>query len=171
MFRLPKSVLSFGAGALALCVLILAAPRAAHAIAATLVQVTNTTANPAITQSVGQQASQLASLGATTIGGQPSTFLSFLPNNTYVLGYAVPANQYLVITSADIMAQGCPSVYVSLFVSNLQLQSWIVSGTNTSHFAYPSGFVIAPGATPLEVVNGPSSCSASLQLNGYLTSN
>jgi hypothetical protein len=46
MFRLPKSVLSFCGGALALGVLILAAPRAAHAIAATLVQVTNTAANP-----------------------------------------------------------------------------------------------------------------------------
>lgn len=46
MFQLPKSVLSFGAGALTLGVFILAAPRAAHAISATLVQVTNTAANP-----------------------------------------------------------------------------------------------------------------------------
>jgi hypothetical protein len=40
----------------------LAAPRAAHAIAATLVQVVNTPSNPAITQSVPTQASQLVSL-------------------------------------------------------------------------------------------------------------
>ena len=54
MFRLHKSVLSLAAGALALGVLILAAPRAAHAIAATLVQIRNTAANPAVTQSPQQ---------------------------------------------------------------------------------------------------------------------
>ena len=50
MFRPSKTVLSFGAGALAVLALTLAAPKAAHAIAATLVQVTNTAANPVITQ-------------------------------------------------------------------------------------------------------------------------
>jgi len=45
MFKLLKT-LSYGAAALTAGVLILAAPRAAHAIAATLVQVVNTTANP-----------------------------------------------------------------------------------------------------------------------------
>ena len=46
MFKLPKTLSTYGAAALAAGVLILAAPRAAHAIAATLVQVVNTTANP-----------------------------------------------------------------------------------------------------------------------------
>jgi hypothetical protein len=46
MFRLLKTLLSFGEGALALGILIMAAPRAALAIAATLVQVTSTAANP-----------------------------------------------------------------------------------------------------------------------------
>lgn len=46
MFRLPKSLPFYGALAIAAGVLILAAPRAAQAIAATLVQVTNTVANP-----------------------------------------------------------------------------------------------------------------------------
>ena len=45
MFHLPKT-LTYGAAALAAGALILATPRAAHAIAATLVQVTNTTADP-----------------------------------------------------------------------------------------------------------------------------
>ena len=45
MFKLPKT-LNYGAAALAAGVLILAAPRAVHAVAATLVQVTNTTADP-----------------------------------------------------------------------------------------------------------------------------
>jgi hypothetical protein len=46
MFKLPKNLSVYGAAALAVATLVLATPRAAHAIAATLVQVTNTTANP-----------------------------------------------------------------------------------------------------------------------------
>jgi len=46
MFRLPKTVPTYGAAAIVAAALVLAAPRAAHAIAATLVQVVNTTANP-----------------------------------------------------------------------------------------------------------------------------
>jgi hypothetical protein len=46
MFRLPKSVPFYGALAIAAGALILAAPRAAQAVASALVQVTNTVANP-----------------------------------------------------------------------------------------------------------------------------
>jgi len=46
MTKLPKSILSFGAVALAAGVLTLAFPRAAHAVAAVLVEVTNTRSNP-----------------------------------------------------------------------------------------------------------------------------
>ena len=170
MFRLIKPMLSFGAGALALGLLIVAAPRAAHAISATLVQVTNTAANPAITQSVPSQAAQLVNLFATTAGGQLSTFTNISENNTYLPGYVVPANQYLVITSADLTAQECP-VNVDLHVSSVAIQGWSVSGPNTLHFDYASGIVLAPGSTPSEVVYGLSTCQASLQMHGYLTTN
>ena len=46
MNRLAKSAISFGAGAFALGILLLAAPRAAHAIAATAVLVENTPSAP-----------------------------------------------------------------------------------------------------------------------------
>ncbi len=62
MFRLPQSVLHFGAGALVLGTLIVAAPKAAHAIAATLVQVTNTAANPVLTQEVDSKNAFQASI-------------------------------------------------------------------------------------------------------------
>ena len=73
MFRLPKSVLRFGAGAIALVALILAAPKAAHAIAATLVTVTNTTANPvpaamAIPSQPFFAFMQLSGTGAQSVG-------------------------------------------------------------------------------------------------------
>jgi hypothetical protein len=171
MFKPSKSVLSFGAGALVLGVLILAAPRAAHAIAATLVQVTNTASNPAVTQDVSRQVAQIVSLGTTTIGGQPSQFLNFLSNGTYVNGYTVPANQYLVITSADVTGQGCAGLSIALAITNYTLAYWVVSGVNSTHFDYPSGIVVPPGTTPLEAVYGPTTCSGSLTLHGYLTSN
>ena len=53
-----RTLLGWGAVALAITLLILAAPKAAHAIVATLVQVANTSANPAITQDVSKLASQ-----------------------------------------------------------------------------------------------------------------
>jgi len=52
MTRLPKSVVSFGAVALVACGLTLAVPRAAHAVAAVLVQVTNTASSPVPIQDV-----------------------------------------------------------------------------------------------------------------------
>jgi hypothetical protein len=171
MIKPSKSVLSFGAGAFALGVLMLATPRAAHAVAAALVQVTNTASNPAVTQDVTHQVAQLVSLGVTTIGGEPSQFLNFLSNGTYVIGYTVPANQYLVITSVDVTGQGCTGLNVSIGIGNYTPASWIVSGVNTTHFDYASGIVIPPGATPLNIVNGPSTCAASLTLHGYLSSN
>lgn len=171
MFKLSKSVLSFGAGALTLGVLILAAPRAAHAIAATLVQVTNTAANPAVTQDVSRQVAQLVSLGVTTTGGQPSQFLSFLSNGTYVNGYTVPANQYLVITSVDVSGQGCAPLGVNVGIGNLVLAGWTVSSANSVHFDYASGIVFPPGSTPLEIIYAPSTCAGSLALHGYLSPN
>jgi hypothetical protein len=52
MTRLPKSVLSLGAIALVACGLTLTVPRAAHAFASALVQVTNTPSSPVPIQDV-----------------------------------------------------------------------------------------------------------------------
>lgn len=64
MFKSSKRIVSFGACAVALGILALTAPKAAHAFAATLVQVTNTALNPVVAQSPTTQASQLINLGA-----------------------------------------------------------------------------------------------------------
>ncbi len=55
MFKPSKTVLSVGVGAVALGILTLTFPKAAHALAATLVQVTNTPANPVPNKDVDQQ--------------------------------------------------------------------------------------------------------------------
>jgi len=180
MIKLPKSVLSFGAVALVASALTLAVPRAAHAVAAALVQVTNTAANPAITQSVPSQAAQLVELTNNSGGQGTSTFTGLTPNFS---GSAVPAGQSLVITSVDItptcqgnllfgagLGIGAPGVLTT------ELVTWGVPSNNgsiTSHFVYPSGIVIGPGSTPVltNYSNLQSSCSSVTYLFGYLTTN
>lgn len=95
MSRIPKSVVSFGGLFLAVGVLTLAVPRALHAVAEALVQVSNTTENPAITQSVPSQASRLVYLTASL---PPNTSSGFFSGG---MAYTLPAGQSLVITAVD----------------------------------------------------------------------
>ncbi len=167
MFRKP--LFSYGAVALAAAVLSLAAPRAAHAIAATLVQVTNTAANPAITQGTEKQAAQLVDLFAQ---GQNGQFYNVLPTGGYVYGYTIPSNQYLVITGVDVTPTCAGSAAFTLITSGtLEIKSWYVAGGNTTHFDYPSGIPLAPGLTPTASLNSTGNCPAFVQMHGYLTSN
>lgn len=180
MFRPSKSVLSFGAGALALGVLMLAAPRAAHAIAATLVQVTNTASNPAVAQSPNTQAAQLVNLGLSSVTIPLSGGLNyFVPTTGAGVGqsYSVPANQSLVVTDIDVSPTNCtsgPNFFLysaassqfvgDIFFGNLQFSTGI-----STHIEYHSGFVFPPGSIPGGAVNG---CSlVSVMMHGYMTSN
>ena len=174
MFRLVKTLSSYGAAAVtvaAVGVIMLATPRAAHAIAATLVQVTNTASNPAIAQSPNTQASQLVHLfaGYVQSGTSPSLASNPLSTNFFNIPFTVPANQSLVVTSVDITPTCSSTFAVSLF--GLSEKTWNVTGPNTAHFEYPSGFVIGPGITPSAFVQFGTSCIASFDVNGYLTSN
>jgi hypothetical protein len=90
MFRKP--LFSYGAVALATAVLFLAAPRAAHAIAATLVQVTNTAANPVPNKDVDQQGRNLYQ--ATQVCSTPSPCTISFPS--------VPTGQRLVVQHVSV---------------------------------------------------------------------
>ena len=112
MIRSPKSVLSFGALALAAGVLILSVPRGAHAFAAALVQVSNTLGNPAITQDTSKAASQLVTLGGGRVifhsdgAVQLGQSLPGLPESS--TGYTVPSGN-LVLTDMDVNVDVNPS--------------------------------------------------------------
>jgi hypothetical protein len=174
MLRIPKSMFSFGALFLAVGVLTLAVPRAAHAVAAALVQVNNTAANPAIMQSVSSQAAQLVRLiGYATpnsTDGQPF----YISGGLEDVGYSVPAGQSLVVTAVDITPP-CASDTVSVGLYGVAI--YTVSGPNTTHFEYPSGIVFPPGTNPSVVSLGQTTtagdCFQSTHVNvyGYLTSN
>ena len=84
MNRLPKSLLSFGAVALAAGLLTLAFPRAAHAVAAVLVVVTNTRSNPVPNQDAdapGRHPYQQSCSATNSI----TCFMPVVPPNTEVV--------------------------------------------------------------------------------------
>lgn len=174
MTRLSKSILSFASVALTAGVLTLAVPRAAHAVAAAvLVQVLNTSANPAITQSAPSQAAQLVNLQGNTSGPEFSSFVSVSGGPVTVLGtpppYSVPANQALVITDVDILPSCSGPVDIVIGVET-ESMDWSVSGPNTTHFEYRSGTVFPAGTTP-HVAGSSPACPVEVRMHGYLTTN
>jgi hypothetical protein len=173
MFQPPQSVLRFGAGALALGVLLLAAPRAAHGIAATLVQVTNTPANPAIAQSPDTQAAQLIEVTSGFVFPGSVASLQLFSMTKFLTGipYVVPAGQNLVITAVDITPAGCTNLPTVVSLRVTAAKDWSVGGGTTFHFDYPSGIVIGPGLSPNITIDAGQPCGAKVDAHGYLTSN
>jgi hypothetical protein len=166
MIRLPKFLLPVGV-VLILGVFILIAPRAVHAIAAALVQVTNTASNPVVTQTTGAQATNMIHLQCVfNMSYKNQACFQITP--TGVLSYAgpdipymVPNGSYLVITAADVApysnggaTPNCPGQYIATIGNNTNPANPInfltlTTSNNlvTTHFTYPppSGIVIAPG--------------------------
>ena len=148
-------------------------PRAAHAVAAALVQITNTTANPGITQDATLAASQIVTLGIgpadLETGSEPMQ--QYLPGSGLTgTAYVVPAGQHLVITGLDVQIY-FGSGTLSLGpgggvgpVENFNLQS----AQGTQQFQFPAGFVFPAGSN---VVVGMNSGSVWVVARGYLTAN
>jgi hypothetical protein len=157
-----RTLMGWGAMALAATLLILAAPKAAHAIVATLVQVANTSANPAITQDVSRLPSQSVQLVCT------QTFIDcqqILLNGSLVGSYSVPVGNTLVITTVQINMNSTGTNTVNLRVTGGNRDSWVLNSTGTFEFQYPSGIVFSSGQTP--IVGGLGS-NDQTYLIGYL---
>ena len=174
MIRLPTVLLPVGV-ILVLGAFILTAPRTVHAVAASLVEVTNTSSNPVVTQTTGAQVASLVHLRCHTIMNaqtQPcqkiasmGDYLAQLPT------YVVPSANYLNLLNGN----------------NRDLLLYLVTSNNfvTNHFAYPapSGTVIAPGTSVYSlgyIINAtasaqPASCGQNavefVDFYGYLTTN
>ena len=168
MFRISKSALSWGGVAVAAVLFTLAVPRAAHAVAAALVQVTNTAASPVISQGIGNQAAQIVQIECGYVPESSTQNPCFLMPPTGIVPsspthYVVPNGQTLVVTSVDILsgsAAGSPCMspalaYVATVVpisnsleEGATRKSWIVpSGAGTVHYVYPSGILFSPGTS------------------------
>ncbi len=138
-------------------------------------QVTNTVANPAIAQSPNTQAGQLVYLEVSVYGGAVD-FYGLLANGATSFPYQVPANQTLVVTSADLTPSNCAApvqvILGSISAPPYALQYWTVSGSTTLHFDYPAGIPLASSSQPfLNSVNASLVCGVQVQLRGYLTAN
>src|SRR5438552_191660 len=103
-----KLFTGIGGAALGILLLVVAAPKTADAVVATLVQVTNTVSNPAITADVSKQSGQLVHLAAVTPSLPSPTNLSAISTSggPLITPYTIPANQNLVITDIDLIPTG-----------------------------------------------------------------
>jgi hypothetical protein len=167
MTRIPKSIFSFGALVLAAGALTLAVPPAAHAVAAALVQVNNPITSPATTQDISKQANQFVHLLCIpNRDGTPELCNLVLLNGATEAPFIVTTVQSLVINAIDIV-QGASS-QTQITTSNY---SWTISGTNTVHFAYPSGLVFGPDTTLTLASSNNSASGVTVNMYGYLTTN
>jgi hypothetical protein len=141
MIRIPKSV---GAAIVVLSALLLLTPRAAHSLAAALVEVANTPANPVVTQGVPALASQIVTLVPS--GNGPAGFTS---GSAFTLS---SLQQWSAAVNSGGIAPGAPPYVVpggqSLVITSIDLAEISKSGTDTvvlANSAVPSGqFNVAP---------------------------
>jgi hypothetical protein len=143
--KMFKTRLFQAGGAIAVVsALLLLTPRAAHSLAAALVEVANTPASPAVTQNVPMLASQIVTLvpsdnGPAGVTSASAFTLSSLQQWSAAVDsggvppgappYTVPAGQSLVITSIDV-AENAASGSDTVILANS---------------AVPSGqFIVAP---------------------------
>ena len=175
MIRIHKSVASFGAVVLVAGFVTLAVPRAAHAVAAALVQVTNTVT----TQDASKQASQLIHLNVQLTSDEFAKF-NLVTASGPIANYSVPTNASLVITALNVTpAVDNTSASFTLHLGGgSNAMNWAIPGQPnlaqfaTTQFNYPSGIVIGPGFPPsIQMESNGSGNDVFVDLFGYLTSN
>jgi hypothetical protein len=175
---LVRTGILMGCSAVFAVVLTLAVPREVHAIAAALVQVTNTTANPAVTQDISRQASQIVHL--TTLGKanvNPATMTQlyqYIPGGTFGPPYVVPAGQNLVITSIEASVITAGNNYLNLYDNTTigQREYWYLPNAGLTQLQFPSGFVYPAGSSVYVYIGGEGSTTQMVvDVHGYLTAN
>jgi hypothetical protein len=180
MKRVYQSLLCLLASAVTLSIVGMLAPRAAHAVIATLVQVVNTPASPAITLDVSAAASQIVELRCNTqLGVSPCILVT--PEAANGGQFTVPASQKLVITEADLATDdsiaGTNSIQLiqNSGQGNLAREGWTFpsGGIVFRQLQFGSGLVIGSGfqvevnyQTTATISNG-----VAMTLRGYLTAN
>ena len=185
MIRLSKSVLAVGGVVLAGGLITFMKPKTVHAVvAAALVQVTNTSSNPVVSQGIDKQAGNMVHLNCSvTLSGDLFTCIRFAPDGSTTFHYTVPAGEFLVITAMDVLPitpPACPGNYFITLGTPTEIGVYTtVETTNaqvTTHLTYPSGLVIGEGISPTwegfgETSTEGVSCPGSELVNmfGYLT--
>jgi hypothetical protein len=162
-----------GSAAVAVLALTLVVPRAAHAIVATLVNVVNTAAAPAVTQDVSKLASQnvlLWNASGDIVPHSAAALYQISNGVTAPSAFVVPAGQSFVVTTVDFTPASSAAIYVGIGAEELVLQQ---SGTTaTVQYQFPSGIVFPAGSTVGISDYGLSPAAiVYVYVHGYLTSN
>ncbi|MGB8540931.1 MAG: hypothetical protein WCD49_04760 [Candidatus Acidiferrales bacterium] len=176
MMRSAKNVLmAVGAMVLAAMLLSVMAPKAVHAVTATMVEVVNTTSNPVPSQDIYRLPAknvQLvcnASVNNCAIAEQNGTFDASTP-------WKVPSGMDFIITDVEITTIGTGSATTSSFAvgwtppgGKLIGFAWqVLNNGATTEYQFTNGIVILAGSTPTPEF-GPSVNFAAVR--GYLTPN
>lgn len=191
--QISRSVMAIGGVVVAAGMIGFTNPKTVHALAAALVQVTNTASNPVVTQGVGQQAGQMIHLWCLpgVRGPLGDCVVARVAGSPYYgTQYSVPQGQTLVITAMDILpygnyVPGCNFTHRDTLTAtdtadpdDGATQVWSLPSLATVHMAYPSGLLFHSSVTLSESVDGyPSSAPADclyndqIDLYGYLTAN
>jgi hypothetical protein len=153
--RFAKNIL-MAAGALVLALMLLSvmAPKAVHAVAATMVQVVNTTSQPIPSQDISRLPSKNVQLNCNAIANacaiveQNGTLDSTTP-------YKVPSGMDFIVTDVEISTTklgSSPTTNFSLVWTppsgTLMGFGWTVLNNGaTAEYGFSNGIVILPGST------------------------
>lgn len=171
MTRISNSILSYGAVALAAGALTLALPQAAHAVAAALVQVTNTAANPVINQNVDSPGRSPYVQSAACSSSSSNTCFATFP--------AVPANKRLVVQYIASSVNTPTPLLVADFVppgGNVPVVHTLQSTDGQGNYYYvasqPCLYFLEAGQQPLfnmsAQAGGVESLNGNVTVTGYL---
>jgi hypothetical protein len=180
MMIVKRLLMGVGGIAVLAALLQLAAPKAVHALVATLVQVTNTAATPAITQSVPTLASQIVTLEASISADtftKSNGFYQISPQGALssTLFQTPSTTQSFVITSIEFSPTAGSGTLDLVFVDGYTLniyEQWKIPAGSVTNLEYPSGLVLGPNVAPIIASQGGSTSAAmNVYLHGYMTSN
>jgi hypothetical protein len=152
----------------------LVTPKTAHAVVATMVDVVNTSANPAATLDNTKAASQILELICPDTAPGEHFACEIQNADNGVSAFTVPGGQTFIITSVDVIPFTPAAGIIDLLLrqNGSGRERWYVPGTNTTLLQFPtSGIPISSGSTLSLTVVLDSSTGAALRIHGYLTSN
>ena len=181
-----KYLLPIGGPLVVIAAVTLSTPRPVHALAAALVQVTNTFTNPVISQPTNTAASQLIQLqpfagDVTALGSQVLAQYNPATSSTASTPYTVPSGENLVITDVDLNFYAVAGDIGILFYNGNNVPTQFNqfyerldfnNPAGTLHLHYESGMVFPSGAT-VGVTSATSNQNAYtiVYVRGYLTAN
>jgi len=141
--------------------------------------VTNTTANPAITQDSARAASQIIHLSTLYHSAIAPTQVGFmhqvLEGGVFTPQYVVPVGQNLVITSVEVSVQSAGNNFLYIYddTPTVPREIWYLPNAGTQQFVLPSGLVFPAGSWPRPTFVGGAGPSSQMyvDMHGYLTVN